>query len=76
MLAVISSTADATVLTLVDISLVEPAIDVMLVVNCSAAAATVVDWLLISSAPPAICVAVAERPVEDADNWHALQAMS
>ena len=48
----------------------------MFVDICSAAAATVADWLVVSSAPLANCAAVAESPVEDADNWDALQAMS
>ena len=45
----------------------------MLVDISSAAAATVVDWALVSSAPLASCVAVAESWVEVLANWPALR---
>ena len=65
MLAVISSVAEATVLTLVVICSVAAAMLPILADISSAAEATVADWVVVSSAPPANCVAVADSSVDD-----------
>ncbi len=66
MLAVISSTAEATTLDVGRHLLGGSGHVFMLVDISSAAAATVFDWLVVSSAPLASCVAVA---VARATNW-------
>ena len=65
MLAVICSTAAATVLTLPDISAVEAAMVVILSDICSAAVATVADWAVVCSAAPANWVAVEDSSVAE-----------
>ena len=75
MLAVISSVAAATVLTLVVICSVAAAMLFMLVAISSAAEATVADWLVVSSAPLANCVAVAESSVDEPAKVFALPAI-
>ena len=75
-LLVSSLTAVTTELTLFVICSVAVAMPRMLVDISSAAAATVVDWALVSSAPLASCEAVAESCVEVLASWPALRVRS